>query len=342
MRVDARCRFVRGSAPARLRWDGDTLVIDSTRSPRRCPARLRGTVRADAGDARSPTSSRSIPAGKHRWQPVAPRARIEVAMDAARRPLDGTGYFDSAISASEPLEAGFDDWHWSRAHLARRYGRALRRRPPRRLELSRSRCGSATTASPSTVAAPPRHRLPRTGWRMARDTRADAGATPRVRRPGSTRPFYARSALRHGCSARTVPRRAREPVARALPVTDRPVDAPLTGCRGAVLVTSGGSGPLVARNLAVDRDELPDAEQRTAITPTIAMSQQAEPAAAHRWSFAKFGSVPPRRRVLLMREMAERRACVVAAPGICSATSRATDGGIGGIAVGVNEQQRRR
>ena len=28
----------------------------------------------------------------------------------------GSGYFDSNFG-EEPLEAGFDDWHWSRAHL---------------------------------------------------------------------------------------------------------------------------------------------------------------------------------------------------------------------------------
>ena len=56
------------------------------------------------------------PAGRHRWHPVAPRARVEVTMTHPGVRWSGDGYFNSNFG-DEPLEDGFDDWHWSRAHL---------------------------------------------------------------------------------------------------------------------------------------------------------------------------------------------------------------------------------
>ena len=45
------------------------------------------------------------------------------------------------------------------------------------------------------VAAPPRFRLPGSGWRMARGTRADSDARVQVTRTWEDSPFYVRSAL---------------------------------------------------------------------------------------------------------------------------------------------------
>ncbi len=48
----------------------------------------------------------------HHWQPVAPLARIEVDIEGSDG-WQGEGYFD-ANWGSEPLEAGFRRWDWSR------------------------------------------------------------------------------------------------------------------------------------------------------------------------------------------------------------------------------------
>jgi len=46
------------------------------------------------------------------------------------------------------------------------------------------------------IEAPPRHRLPTSGWRMARDTRVDPGGAVAVSRTWEDSPFYVRSTLR--------------------------------------------------------------------------------------------------------------------------------------------------
>ena len=178
--------------PSMLRWDGDTLVatLDEVAAP--IPARLRGTVRLTP-EVTAPASFALDPGGRHRWRPIAPRARVEVAMTAPDVCWSGTGYLDSN-AGDEPLEAGFADWDWSRAHLrsdtvvlydgVRRDGSAF--------ELA---LRIAADGSVESIAAPPRVRLPTSGWRMARGTRADAGHVARVTRTWEDSPFYVRSAL---------------------------------------------------------------------------------------------------------------------------------------------------
>ncbi len=178
--------------PSALYWDGDTLVttIDEVAAP--VPARLRGTVRLTP----LATVAQAFPldpAGRHQWRPIAPRARVEVAMTHPAVRWSGTGYLDSNVGA-EPLEDGFADWDWSRAHRradtvvlydgVRRDGSAFS------LAL---RIGDDGTVE--QVPAPPRFRLPTSAWRMARGTRVDPGGIARVTRTWEDSPFYVRSAL---------------------------------------------------------------------------------------------------------------------------------------------------
>ena len=190
-------RLARGAdfltiGPSHLHWDGDTLVIDVDEISAPIPARIRGQVRLTP-QAMTPQSFALDPAGRHRWRPIAPRARVEVAMTHPGVAWSGTGYLDSN-AGSEPLEDGFADWDWSRAHLrhetvvlydgVRRDGSAFA------LALRIAADGSV-----EHVAAPPRVRLPTSGWRMARGTRADAGHVATVTRTWEDSPFYVRSAL---------------------------------------------------------------------------------------------------------------------------------------------------
>lgn len=178
--------------PSSLRWTGTSWLVDIVERSFPLPYKVRGTVRitpevtTDAGfllDA----------AGRHRWQPVAPRAHVEVRMTDPAITWQGSGYFDSNFG-EESLEDGFSEWHWSRAHLrndvAVLYEGRNRDGTPFDLALRMDRQGTW-----HDVVQPAAHRLPRTGWLINRATRADAGSRPRVIRTWIDAPFYARSML---------------------------------------------------------------------------------------------------------------------------------------------------
>ena len=184
-----RTRDTLAIGPSAMRWEGDTLVVDFDEVGAPLPRRLRGTARItpeSLGDTGFPLD----PAGRHVWQPVAPRARVEVTLDAPALAWRGTGYIDSN-RGTEPLEAGFADWQWSRAHLAADtlvFYEGLRRDGSDfALALRFDGQGRA-----EPVAPPPSLTLPRTRWRVERRTRADAAA---VVRTWEDSPFYARSTI---------------------------------------------------------------------------------------------------------------------------------------------------
>ena len=178
--------------PSGMQWDGDTLVIDIAEISAPLPYRVRGTVRVTP-EMIGTTAFALDPEGRHRWHPVAPRAHVEVAMKRPDMCWSGDGYFDSNFG-DEPLEAGFNDWHWSRAHLKKDvavlYEGRRRDGTPFDLALKFDRQGRW-----HDVVQPAAARLPRTGWLVERATRADAGHTPRVIKTWIDAPFYARSAL---------------------------------------------------------------------------------------------------------------------------------------------------
>jgi carotenoid 1,2-hydratase len=178
--------------PSAMHWGGDTLVIDIAEISAPLPYKVRGQVRVRP-EMLGNTAFMLDPAGKHRWHPVAPRAHVEVEMSHPGMRWSGPGYFDSNFG-DEPLEAGFDDWHWSRAHLkdhvavmyeGKRAGGA-----PFDLALRMDHQGNW-----HDVQQPATARLPRSNWLIERLTRADAGHDPRVTRTWIDAPFYARSAL---------------------------------------------------------------------------------------------------------------------------------------------------
>ena len=131
---------------------------------------------------------------RHRWRPFAPLSRVELNLRRPDLRWSGTGYFDSN-AGSEPLEAGFSDWSWSRGtdgestivlydatcRDGSRFERALRF----------DAAGQAHIAAQPAIA-----RLPRGLWGVARPTRADAGTTPRLIRRLEDAPFYTRSEIR--------------------------------------------------------------------------------------------------------------------------------------------------
>lgn len=183
--------------PSGLHWSGDALELrlDETTVPWLRP--LRGTVRlhpAGPPGAAWPLSA----CGQHRWQPLAPGARVEVALEEPGLRWGGSGYFDTN-HGPEPLARAFTEWHWSRAALPG--GRsvvlydtvhAAPRGHPRdgqSLALHFDARGQAQAFEP-----PPPARLSFSRWGVGRATRSEGDAA--LEKTLEDTPFYARSLVR--------------------------------------------------------------------------------------------------------------------------------------------------
>ncbi|MBC7505827.1 MAG: hydratase [Sandarakinorhabdus sp.] len=179
--------------PSQLHWDGNGLTIDVDEKTALFPNRVRGRIRVTP-EVLGQRRFRLDPQGRHVWEPLAPRSRVEVALSDPDLSWSGQGYFD-ANHGSEPLEAGFADWQWSRAHLAGGdtaviYEGKLRSGDDFGMALRIGRDGNAEVCEmPRGVV------LPRTGWAINRLTRADTPDAASVRATWEDTPFYSRTAL---------------------------------------------------------------------------------------------------------------------------------------------------
>lgn len=174
--------------PSAMRCDGQGLTIEIDERCFPLPHRLRGTIRL-RWDAMNRQSFCLEERGRHVWQPLAPNARVEVEMRDPALRWSGHGYFDRNCG-DESLAKAFKTWTWSRARLANGsailYDADRTRDAPLSLALH---VDAAGTCRP--VEAPPRVALPRTGWRLARETRTQDDA--RVVASLEDTPFYARA-----------------------------------------------------------------------------------------------------------------------------------------------------
>ncbi len=191
----SRESFVLGRS--RLTWDGAGLdvFIDETCAP--LPRRVRGHVRLDCEGVNARTFELDR-VGGHQWRPIAPCARVQVRMEQPSLSWRGVGYFD-ANRGDEPLEDGFRSWTWSRASFgggARVFYDAERRRePPLALSLAFAADGTARE-----IESPARVVLPKSFWRVARQTRSDGLA--KVESSLEDAPFYARARISHRLEGR--------------------------------------------------------------------------------------------------------------------------------------------
>jgi carotenoid 1,2-hydratase len=178
--------------PSSLSWDGGVLTarIDEISNP--LPGRLRGTIRLHP-EALTRRAFSLDAAEAHVWQPLAPRARVEVAFDRPGISWNGDGYLDTN-HGSEPLEARFHRWDWSRAHTA---DDVLLFYDVDRLDGSRHELALSVSRSGEIerVLAPPAQALPRTLWGVQRQARGDPGGRLKVATTLEDTPFYSRSAL---------------------------------------------------------------------------------------------------------------------------------------------------
>lgn len=179
--------------PSSIRWKGDRLVIDVNEiSSPPLISRVRGTITLHPEALFGQTHSLT-PDGRHRWQPFAPIARIEVDLSPGHR-WQGHGYFDANFGDGA-LEDDFNYWTWGRfphrggaacfydATLrdGREQATALQFHPDGRME---------------PIKAPPRAKFSRSLWAVRRETRADAGFRPRQELAMLDAPFYTRAAVR--------------------------------------------------------------------------------------------------------------------------------------------------
>lgn len=178
--------------PSSMRWEAGRLVVDIDEWAFPLPRRMAGRIVIDPGPlffAVHPLDAE----GRHRWRPVAPRARASVTFDAPRLSWAGSAYLDMN-AGEEPIEEAFQDWTWSRGTDAERttifYDLTPRRGSPRSLALSYCADGTLRTEVPEPV-----RQLPGTLWRVPRSLRS-ADAPTEVRTFEDT-PFYTRS----GCMA---------------------------------------------------------------------------------------------------------------------------------------------
>lgn len=178
--------------PSMLSWDGDVLTIQIEEVTAPLPTSLRGIVRVYPKALAGRTFSLDA-AGRHRWQPVAPCAHVEVLMSQPSLRWHGSGYVDSN-SGDEPIEGAFQSWTWARADL--RSGTAVlydvvpHSSATGSVALLFNPAGSIEEFEP-----PPSVDLPPTHWHITRQTRADDARSVRVLKTLESAPFYARSLI---------------------------------------------------------------------------------------------------------------------------------------------------
>lgn len=180
--------------PSALSWEGDALVIDVNEIAVPHLSPIRGRIRV-IPQALNPEPFALDAPGRHLWRPIAPAARIEVAMRHPAQSWTGAGYLDMN-QGSEPLEAGFHRWDWSRATLsggrsAILYDATRRDGTDLSLGLRFGPDGRAERLDP-----PPRAAMPRTLWRVGRRMQTDDPASLHEVRRLEDAPFYARAEIR--------------------------------------------------------------------------------------------------------------------------------------------------
>lgn len=180
--------------PSMMRWEGDRLIvdIDEVSSPPLI-SRIRGQVRV------IPTAVTSVELPlkadqSHIWRPFAPVARIEVEIDRPGWNWRGHGYFDANFG-TRALEEDFSYWTWGRFPTP---DGAACFYDAERLDGSTLAAGFSfdEDGNASVIALPPKARMARSLWAVARETRADAGYRPRQVKPMLDAPFYTRAAVR--------------------------------------------------------------------------------------------------------------------------------------------------
>jgi carotenoid 1,2-hydratase len=178
--------------PSAMRWTGRQLVIEVDEiASLPLVSRVKGTITLTP-QAITETEVALTPDNRHLWRPFAPIAHIDVDLTQGHR-WQGHGYFDANFGTAA-LEADFRYWTWGRFPLQ---GRAVCFYDATRMDGSSLALGVEVTPDGQVreITPPPTAPLKRTNWLLKRDTRADAGTTPRQVMPMLDAPFYSRSVV---------------------------------------------------------------------------------------------------------------------------------------------------
>lgn len=189
--------------PSHLRWTGAHLEIQINEWSAPIPRPVRGVIRV-IPDRLFAFTAALDDGNLHHWGPLAPSARVEVALESPNCSWQGHAYLDSNEGAS-PIAEGFTEWDWSRANLsdgsvAVLYDVRQRQGPDRLLALRFGRDGEVTPFD-----APARQCLPKALWRVGRSIRSESGRPAHVLQTLEDTPFYVRSLLESSlCGERVI------------------------------------------------------------------------------------------------------------------------------------------
>ena len=176
--------------PSSMHWNGHQLVVTVNEIgalPMVTP--VRGTITLTP-QAITGTEVLLTPDARHIWRPFAPTAHIEVNLTQGHR-WQGHGYFDANFGTAA-LESDFRFWTWGRYPLR---DRAVCFYDATRIDGSTLALGVEIDATGQVyeISPPPLTKFRRSLWQVRRETRADAGFTPRQRLNMLDAPFYSRS-----------------------------------------------------------------------------------------------------------------------------------------------------
>lgn len=177
-----------------MRWENGTLIIDIDEVGTPFPRRIRGRVTLHTeglGKGAFLIDDR----GRHRWRPLSPVSRIDVAFTEPDLHWTGHGYFD-CNEGDEPLEDAFAFWDWSRTMIGDQKTAILYNTDM----MSGASCLAALVVDKhgdiKEIETPEPARLPRTPiFQIRRRTRAEEGPPPRIVRTLEDTPFYSRSVI---------------------------------------------------------------------------------------------------------------------------------------------------
>ena len=179
--------------PSHLHWNGEALEIHINERGAPLPFPVRGVVRVYP-HALSTYSTALDDGGLHHWGPLAPCARVEVALTHPSQNWRGHAYLDSN-EGEEPIHRPFREWDWSRSTMsdgstAIIYDVQQKQGKDKLLGLRFKPDGSYTEFVP-----PKRQILPLTTWRIPRRMRSEGEKRIEIMNMLEDTPFYERSIL---------------------------------------------------------------------------------------------------------------------------------------------------
>lgn len=174
-----------------MSWNSGALRIRIDERAAPVPLPIRGTVTLRTEFLSSAVVALD-PEGLHSWQPLAPRARLEVELEEPRLRWSGSAYLDTN-TGRVPLDESFNAWTWSRADL-RNGAAVIYETVPRHSDARTLALRFSSQGELQPFDLPALVRLPSTLWRVARSARCD-DTTARVLATLEDAPFYARSLI---------------------------------------------------------------------------------------------------------------------------------------------------